>query len=187
MVPFTNCHKCGNHVVPRSVFVVEGSFAEPVCERIDTESRLDNISPAVFIGVLSTYMMHKNQSNDSRVNESTFGISPSDVSDYRRQYEAHEQDQRKVMLVLPFDDGIMSQVADIGNTRLATRLYQHPANVGEPKAFVCIVRVEFSVGVSMVSTVTSRPPFDRALEGASAQDSENVLQRKRCVECTVSP
>lgn len=44
-----------------------------------------------------------------------------------------------------------------------------------PEAFVSVVGVEFGVGVTMVSAVTSYPPFDGTLNGASTQCGQDVL------------
>ena len=71
------------------------------------------------------------------------------------------------MLVLPSHDRVVSQVTNISNTGLATRLDKHPAKVRIPETFVSVIRVKFGVGVPMVSPVTPRPPFDGALEGTS--------------------
>lgn len=43
VVAFTDCHKGSDHMVAGSVLVVKGSFAKPMCERVDTESRLKQI------------------------------------------------------------------------------------------------------------------------------------------------
>lgn len=108
--------------------------------------------------------MNKDQSNDTRVNKSTEGISPSEVGDCSWQQETHDEDQREVVLVLPLYDRVVSQITNIGNTRLATGLDEHPTEVSVPETFVSIVRIKVGVGVTMVSTVTSGPPLDRTLK-----------------------
>ena len=40
VVTFTDSDESSDHVVARSVLVIEGSLAEPVSERVDAESRL---------------------------------------------------------------------------------------------------------------------------------------------------
>ena len=40
VVTFADSDESGDHVVARSVLVIEGSLAEPVSERVDAESRL---------------------------------------------------------------------------------------------------------------------------------------------------
>lgn len=41
VVTFTNGNESGDHMVTRSVLVVEGSLAKPVSKRVDTEGRLE--------------------------------------------------------------------------------------------------------------------------------------------------
>ena len=57
--------------------------------------------------------------------------------------------------MLPFDDRVLAQIADIRNTWFTAGFDEHPANVGIEKAFVSVVRVQVGVGVPMVCSVTS--------------------------------
>jgi len=77
--------------------------------------------------------------------------------------------------VLPPNNRVLAQVADVGDTRLAAGLHQHPANVGVEETFMGIVGVQFGVGVTMVSAVTTTPPFNGTFHGAGASDSKEVL------------
>jgi hypothetical protein len=79
--------------------------------------------------------------------------------------------------VLKFDGLVLAQITDVGNTRPSARFDQHPANVTPIQSLMRVVRVEISVGVSVVSAVTSGPPLDRTLDRASTRNSKEVLQR----------
>jgi hypothetical protein len=67
------------------------------------------------------------------------------------------------VLLLPAHDLVLGEVADVRATRLAARLEEHPADVGVPEPLLCVVWVEFGVGVAMMCTVATRPPLDWAL------------------------
>jgi hypothetical protein len=55
MVTLSEGDECGEHVIARSVLVVEGSLTKPVSERVDTEGRLgtkgESTVPAVGSGL----------------------------------------------------------------------------------------------------------------------------------------
>jgi len=59
--------------------------------------------------------------------------------------------------------------------------------VRPPKTFVSRVRIEIGIGVTVVSAVTSRPPFDRTLNCSRSSESEEVLKRFRGGVSSVSP
>lgn len=104
--------------------------------------------------------MNKNKTKDTRINIATTSISPQEPWNNRRQDEAREGNQLDVMLVLPPYDGILAQIADVRYTGLTTRLQNHPADMGVPKALVGVVRVEVGVGVPVMCPVTPGPPLD---------------------------
>jgi hypothetical protein len=56
-----------------------------------------------------------------------------------------------------------------------------------PETLVGIVRVKLGVGVPMVGTVTTTPPLDRTLDGASSEQGKEVLQRQARVVRAVGP
>jgi hypothetical protein len=121
-------------------------------------------------------VVHEEKPRGGGVEVTTLPVAPAEAGDGRWENEAHEGDQVEVVLVLPPDDLVLAEVADVRDPRLAARLEDHPTNVGVPEAFVGVVRVKVGVGVAMVGAMTARPPLDRALDGASADDSENVLK-----------
>lgn len=91
------------------------------------------------------------------------------------------------MPVLPPDDRVLAQVANVGNTGPAAGLDQHPADMGVEETLVCIVRVEVGVGVAMVGAVTTAPPLDGALHSAGTCHGEKILEGERRVIRPVGP
>lgn len=89
--------------------------------------------------------------------------------------------------MLEFDDIVPAEVTDIGNARLSTGFDQHPTDVTPVKAFVSVVRVELSVSIPVVSSVTTRPPLDGTLNCTSASKGEEVLQRLGSIVRAMSP
>jgi len=78
---------------------------------------------------------------------------------------------------LPADNLVAREVRDISDTRLAARLEDHPADMGPDQAVVGTIGVKVGVCVTMVRTVTTRPPLDRALYGACASHGQKVFER----------
>jgi hypothetical protein len=89
--------------------------------------------------------------------------------------------------VLEFDDLVLAEITDIGDTRLSAWFDHHPANVTPVQTLVRIVRVKVCVSVSVVSPMTSGPPLDRSFNRTSASKCKEVLQRLRSIVGTMSP
>ena len=89
--------------------------------------------------------------------------------------------------MLPPNDGVLAQIADVGDTGLAAGFHQHPANVRVEETFVGIVWVQLGVGVAMVSAVATRPPFNGTFNSARTSNSKEVLQWYRRVIRAVCP
>ena len=104
--------------------------------------------------------MDEAKASSTRKHEATPQIAPAKVADESREDETTEEDEGAVPAVLPPDDLILAQVADISDTRLTAGLDKHPADVGPPEALVSVVRVERRVGVAVVRAVAARPPLD---------------------------
>ena len=105
-------------------------------------------------------MMDEAKTSGTRVHEATRKVTPTEPADSGGQDKAHAEDEGAVPAVLPPDDLILAQVADISHARLAAGLDKHPADVGPPKALVSVVRVKRRVGVAVVRAVAARPPLD---------------------------
>ena len=127
-------------------------------------------------------MVDKDESSYGGVEEATTPVVPSQASDDGGEDEANQQDQGQVELVLELDDGVSSQVGNVGNTRLPSRLDNHPTDVRPEETIVGTVWVQVGVGVSVMSTVSSSPPVDRSFNSTSAHQGEEVLEWSRgCV------
>lgn len=64
VVSFAEGHKCGDYMVARRVLVIEWHFANPVSQRVDAESGLDNrMSECANVWMTSKlpYMVNNNQ------------------------------------------------------------------------------------------------------------------------------
>lgn len=132
-------------------------------------------------------MVNKTQTNDAGINESTSGIVPEQPWEYSWNKEPHNKNQRQVMAMLPPYNGTLGEVAHISNAGLTTWLEEHPANVGVEEAFLGTVGVEVGVGIAVVGTVTTTPPFDGTFDGTSAAGGENILKGKTRIVGAVSP
>lgn len=134
-----------------------------------------------------TYVVHEDETESASVKVATAVIAPSETSDDGRENECNQKNKLEVPTVLELDDRVLCQVADIGNTWLATWLEHHPADMRPEKAVVGSIGVEISVGITVVSAVSTGPPFNRALNGASASNCQEIFQRLRCVVSAVCP
>jgi len=74
-------------------------------------------------------MVHKYQSHDTSVDESTLPVTPSDTTCDGGDNKSHNEHEQNVVLVLPLDDRVPRQVTNIGDTKLATGLDEHPTNM----------------------------------------------------------
>ena len=106
------------------------------------------------------YVMDDAKTSGTRIHIAAPEVAPAKPANHGGQDEAHADDEGAVPAVLPPDDLVLVQVTDIGDTRLATRLDEHPANVGPPEAVVGVVWIEGRVGVAVVRAVAARPPLD---------------------------
>lgn len=160
VVTLTDGNERGDEVVSWGHLVVEASLTEPVGQGVDTEGRVVN----------------KDEASDGSVEESSTPVTPAVAGNDSWEDEAHESDQRQVELVLELDHWVSSQVRDVGNTRLASWLDNHPTHVGPQKTVVGSVWVQVSVGVSVVSAVTTSPPVDGTLDGTGSHECKEVLE-----------
>lgn len=132
-------------------------------------------------------MVNEHQPSGSSEEESTREISPSKSSDKSREDEPHSDNKRQVPLVLPDNDLVLAQVTNIGDSRFPPRLNNHPSNVRPKETLVGRVGIEIGVGVAMVSSVASGPPFDRSFDGTGSTECEKVLEGEGSGVGTVSP
>ena len=113
-----------------------------------------------------TYVMYNSQPKKASVIEAAPPISPTQPRNDRRQEQAEEEGKCEEPVMLPCHNGILFEVADICGAVTVARLDEHPANMGPQKSMLCTVRVEVGIGVAMMCSVMSCPPFDGSLNGA---------------------
>ena len=131
--------------------------------------------------------MDKAETGSTREHISAHKVAPTEATNKSREDEAAGKNECAVPAVLPPDDLVLAQVADIRNTRLPAGLDEHPPNVRPPKAFMRVVGVERCVGVTVVSTVATSPPADRTLNGTAANQGEPDAERQGSRVGAVSP
>lgn len=122
-------------------------------------------------------MVNKRQSCSSSKDETTKPITPTKTGDGHWEDETHGYDEVDIPPMLPPDDFALAQIGNISNTRLSSGLQNHPTNVRPPEALVGIVGIKFSVGVAMVSTMSSRPPSNGTFYRASASEGKEIFKR----------
>ncbi len=154
MVALADGAERGDEMVARSMLVVERLVPEPVGERVDAKGGVVN----------------EDESRCAGEEKTSLPVAPAETSDKRREDKAHGEQKCNVILVLPSDNLVPREVGNVGDTDLASRLDNHPSYMGPPEALMRGVWVEFGVGISMVRSVTSRPPLDRTLHRSSASD-----------------
>lgn len=77
--------------------------------------------------------------------------------------------------MLPSNNLVLAQVADISNTGSTSRLEDHPTDMSPPETVMSIIRIKVGIGVTMVSAMATGPPFDGAFNGTSTSEGEEVL------------
>lgn len=132
-------------------------------------------------------MVDKNETGDGSVEEAAPPVIPSESGNGGWEDEAHEDDQRKVKLVLELDHGVSPQIGDVSDTWLASRLDNHPSQMRPEETIVSSVRVKIGVGISVVRSVAPGPPVDGALYGTCTHKSEEVFQGTRRSVRSVRP
>lgn len=200
VVTFTHGDESSDEVITRSVLVIEGSFTEVVSERVDAEGRLErhrnesakcsrqvDEGRCIVAPPRKTHMVDESRAHSTSIEESALEVSPKQTRNESRDDVAHEDQEPDVVVVLPSDNLVLAQVANVGDTRLATGLDEHPTHVRPPESLVSRVRVEVGVGVAMVSTMTARPPLDGTLDGACTSQSQPNLERLGGVVRAMSP
>lgn len=110
--------------------------------------------------MLNTHVVHEDQSSCASKEEPSSPVTPTETGDSSREDHAHSDKEKEVVLVLPSNDLVPGQIRNVGNTDLASRFDNHPTDMRPPETLVSRVRVELGVGISVVSSVSTRPPFD---------------------------
>lgn len=153
VIAFSESNESSHDVITRRIAIVKGLVTQPMGKRVDTECGL----------------LDEEDAEDASVDETAEIIAPSETTDNGWENQAHEENDLEVVLVLPNDDWVFIEIRDIcASNSLRVLLHEHPAEMGIEKAFADGVWVLLCVGVSMVSTVVSRPPSHRALDGSTS-------------------
>lgn len=124
-------------------------------------------------------MVDEEEASGAGEEESAAEVAPAESSDDGREDEAHAEDEREIVAVLPLDDRVVVEVGNVGDTGTTARLDDHPAKVSPPEALLRRIRVEVCVGVAMVCAVSPRPPFHAPLDCAASSKCQEVLERQR--------
>ena len=106
-------------------------------------------------------MVNEAETGSAGVDIASPEVTPAKVADEGREDETACEDEGAVPPVLPPNDLVPAQVTNVGDTGLATGLDEHPADMRPPETEVRIVGIERGVGVAVMRTVTTAPPFDR--------------------------
>eukprot|EP00732_Lithocolla_globosa_P002528 Lithocolla_globosa_v1_NODE_1677_length_2403_cov_6.484242.p2 type:complete len:133 gc:universal NODE_1677_length_2403_cov_6.484242:1402-1004(-) len=108
-------------------------------------------------------MMNKKQAQEPGVEKTTPIISPENARDQAGKDKGSEKGHKEVVLVLKLDQGRSFKVRNVGSKLVfGVGLHQHPAHMTPPKAFLGIVRIKISICITVMDTMSSTPPFDRA-------------------------
>jgi hypothetical protein len=135
----------------------------------------------------STHVVNEQQPGSAGKEETSLPVTPTETGNTHGEEQSHDQQKRQVVVVLPPDDLASGQVGNVGDTDLGPRLEDHPTDMCPPETFVGRVRVEAGVGVTVVRSVTSGPPFDGTLDGSGSRTGEDVFERTRSGVRSVSP
>lgn len=172
VVSLTKSHESGDDVVSGRVAVVEGLVAEPVGQGVDAEGGL----------------LDEADSENAGVDVSADPVTPAEAADESGHDEGHDDGTLDEVLVLPYDNGVVVQVRDIGTANsLGVLLHDHPADVGVEQALADGIGVLLGVGITVVSTVVPGPPSDGTLDSGSSHSSQVDLDGERGLVGAMSP
>lgn len=108
----------------------------------------------------AAYVVNKDQTSGTGEEESTLKVSPPKARNQGRNDECHTEQKLQVPPMLELHDGVAGQITDVGDTRFAAGLEDHPAHVRPEQPVVRAVWVQVGVGVPVVRAVAPGPPFD---------------------------
>jgi len=135
----------------------------------------------------STHVVNKDETRSSSIEVTSTPITPEDTWDAGWNDDRHGEQEPKVVLVLPAYKRVVGEVGTIGDTWFTTRMDDHPADMRPQETVMGAVRVQVGVGVTMVGTMTSRPPLDGTLNSTGSHETESVLEWQRGIIGTMGP
>ena len=161
MVPLTQSENGGDDVVTRAVAVVKWLVAKVVSNAVYAERGL----------------LHEEDTEDATVHKATAEIVPDETAEDGGEDETGEDDEGKVVLVLPDDHWILVEIGDVCTTNpLGVLLHDHPAEVRVEETFTDRVGVLVGVGVAMMGAVITSPPADTALDSRGTSECKEYSQ-----------
>ena len=163
VVSLSESNQSGDYMVTGRVAVIKWLVTKPMSQRIDTESRL----------------LHKEDSKDAGVNESTNPITPTQARNEARKDQSHGHNDPQIVFVLPNNDGVFVQIGNICPSNAFRILLQdHPSQVRIHQSFADTVRVFFRIRIAMMSSVIARPPTDGSFNSTTSNGGKKHLKRK---------
>ena len=107
-------------MVSRRVAVVKWLVTEPVSQAVDAEGGL----------------LDEEDSEDASIDKATHPVTPAESGDEHGKSETHEENDLQVVSMLPDNNWILVEIADIGaaNT-LWVLLHDHPSDVRVEETF----------------------------------------------------
>ena len=85
--------------------------------------------------------MNKAESENASIHETTGSVVPQKLGGKSGDDEAHKDDKTEIIPVLPSNDFVLTEVANVGHARFPPRLQKHPAHVRVPETLVGIIRI----------------------------------------------
>ena len=103
-------------------------------------------------------LLDEEDAQNACVDEAAEPVTPAQTCDNHGEDETHYEDDLEVVLVLPDDDWVLIQIANVGAANsFWVLLHQHPAEVAVEQSLSYRVRVFVGVGVAVVRTVVTSP------------------------------
>lgn len=119
-------------------------------------------------------VVDKEDSKHGGKEEAASVISPEQSTEKSRKDDTNAKGNETVVVVLPANHGIGSEITDVNLTTLVIILLEdHPSDVSPPEAIVNGIGIFVSVIVTMMGTVIARPPFAGAFEGCTSAENKD--------------
>jgi len=132
VVPLSEGHKRRDKVVSWRVLIIECAFAQPMSQRVDRKGRLQIFISANWTNIEAgrvPYVMDCNDPKETGVKVSPAPVAPKVSRNGGGDDDSPNQRNRKIVPILPLDDSVLAQVADVSRSRLDSWFYEHPHDV----------------------------------------------------------
>jgi len=156
VVSLAKSHEGSEDVIAGRVAVIEGLVAEPMGERVDAEGSL----------------LDEKDTENTSVNIAASPVTPAEAGNKRWEDDAHDKCDPNVVLVLPDDNRVLVEIADVGTANsFGVLLHDHPTQVAVEEALANAVGIFGSVCVTVVGSVVAGPPSDAAFNSTGTTES----------------